>query len=130
MVICLNVDVTYFCIERRIKSSAECFLCALESENERKSLYTYFSELVMDARAKEKLIESRRFCNHYFFRMLISATNPEGSNGHVINLITQSMMEKLEFQKQNKRRKFFPRTNSVEYLLLRSVQKSWKTEGD
>ncbi|MEM2338435.1 MAG: hypothetical protein QW547_09020 [Candidatus Bathyarchaeia archaeon] len=32
----MSVDVTYFRIERMIKSGAECFLCALEDEIERK----------------------------------------------------------------------------------------------
>ncbi|MEM1563726.1 MAG: DUF6062 family protein [Candidatus Bathyarchaeia archaeon] len=107
----MSVDVTYFRIERMIKSGAECFLCALEDEIERKYMDTYLSELIMDAKAREKLVESMGFCNNHFYKMLITATKPESSDGHGIALITQSIIEKLlqEFQKRKKhRREFFP----------------------
>ncbi|MEM0313171.1 MAG: DUF6062 family protein [Candidatus Bathyarchaeia archaeon] len=108
----MGADVTYFRIERTLKSGAECFLCALEDEIERKYMDAYISELVMDAKAMEKLVESLGFCNHHFYRMLITATKPESSDGHGVALITQSIMEKLlqEFQKKN-RAEFSPRRN-------------------
>ncbi|MEM4713446.1 MAG: DUF6062 family protein [Candidatus Bathyarchaeia archaeon] len=109
----MSVDVTYFRIERMIKSGAECFLCALEDEIERKYIDDYLSELVMDAKAREKLIESGGFCNHHFYRMLITATKPESSDGHGIALITQSITEKLlqDLHKQRKKcEKSFTRT--------------------
>ncbi len=56
MVIYMSVDVTYFRIERMIKSGTECFLCALEDEIERKYIDAYLSEFVMDAKAREKLV--------------------------------------------------------------------------
>ncbi|MEM3553519.1 MAG: DUF6062 family protein [Candidatus Bathyarchaeia archaeon] len=103
----MSVDVTYFRIERMIKSGAECFLCALEDEIERKYIDAYLSELVMDAKARETLIEGGGFCNHHFYRMLITATKPESPDGHGIALITQSIIEKLlqDLHKQRKNRK-------------------------
>jgi len=41
----MSVDVTYFRIERMIRSGAECFLCALEDEIERKYIDAYLLEL-------------------------------------------------------------------------------------
>ena len=105
--ICMSVDVTYFRIERMIRSSAECFLCALEDEIERKYIDAYLSELVMDAKARERLVEGGGFCNHHFYRMLAIATRPESSDGHGIALIAQSIIEKTvqDLQKQRKQRK-------------------------
>ena len=103
----MSVDVTYFRIERMIKSGAECFLRALEDEVERKYIETYLSELVMDSKAREKLVESMGFCNHHFYRMLITAIKPESSDGHGIALIAQSIIEKLlqDLHEQRKNRK-------------------------
>lgn len=91
----MSVDVTYFRIERMMKSGAECFLCALEDEIERKYIDAYLSEFVMDAKAREKLVENLGFCNHHFYKMLITATKPESSDGHGVALITKSIIEKL-----------------------------------
>jgi len=103
----MSVDVTYFRIERMIKSGVECFLCALEDEIERKYIDAYLSELVMDAKSRERLVESGGFCNHHFYRMLTIATKPESSDGHGIALIDQSIIEKIvqDLQKQRKRGK-------------------------
>ena len=103
----MSVDVTYFRIERIIRSGAECFLCALEDEIERKYIDGYLSELVMDAKAREKLVEGGGFCNHHFYRMLATATRPESSDGHGIALISQGIIEKFvqDLQKQRKRGK-------------------------
>jgi hypothetical protein len=105
----MSVDVTYFRIERIIKSGAECFLCALEDEVERKYLDAYLSELVMDGEAREKIVESRGFCNHHFYRMLIAASKPESPDGHGIALISQNIIEKLiqDLHKQKKNYKSF-----------------------
>ncbi|MGB9693562.1 MAG: DUF6062 family protein, partial [Fervidobacterium sp.] len=91
----MSVDVAYFRIERIIRSGAECFLCALEDEIERKYIKTYLSELVMDAKAREKIVESMGFCNNHFYKMLITANKPESSNGHGIALVNKSIVEKL-----------------------------------
>jgi len=103
----MRADVTYFRIERMIRSGAECFLCALEDEIERKYIDAYLSELVMDAKAREKLVKGGGFCNHHFYRMLAIATRPESSDGHGIALIAQSIIEKTvqDLQKQRKQRK-------------------------
>jgi hypothetical protein len=103
----MSVDVTYFRIERMVRSDAECFLCALEDEIERKYIDTYLSELVMDAKARERLVEGGGFCNHHFYRMLAIATRPDSSDGHGIALISQSIIEKTvqDLQKQRKRGK-------------------------
>jgi hypothetical protein len=109
MVIYMGVDVTYFRIERIIKSGAECFLCALEDDIERKYLDAYLSELVMDGKAREKIVESRGFCNHHFYKMLIAASKPESPDGHGIALISQNIIEKLiqDLHKQKKNYKSF-----------------------
>ena len=103
----MSGDVTYFRIERMIRSGAECFLCALEDEIERKYIDAYLSELVMDAKARGKLVEGGGFCNHHFYRMLAIATRPDSSDGHGIALIAQSIIEKTvqDLQKQRKRGK-------------------------
>jgi len=90
-----------------VRSDAECFLCALEDEIERKYIDAYLSELVMDAKAREKLVEGGGFCNHHFYKMLAVATRPDSSDGHGIALISQSVIEKIiqDLQKQRKRGK-------------------------
>lgn len=50
----MSIDTTYFRLERIIGSGAECFLCLLEDEIERKYFDAYLSELVMDAKVREK----------------------------------------------------------------------------
>ncbi|MEM3760821.1 MAG: DUF6062 family protein [Candidatus Bathyarchaeia archaeon] len=111
----MSRDITYLRIERIIKSGAECFLCALEDEVERKYVDTYLSELVMDAKAREKIVESRGFCNHHFYRMLIAAGKPESHDGHGIALIGQNIIEKLiqdlHEQKKNHEKKFHQTEN-------------------
>jgi len=98
----MGVDIAYLRIKRVIGSDEECFLCALEDEIERKYMDTYLSELVMDASSREKIIESRGFCNHHFYKMLIAASKPESSDGHGIALVNESIIEKLiqDLQKQ------------------------------
>lgn len=91
----MNVDVTYFRIERIIRSGAECFLCALEEEIEKRYMDAYLSEFVMDAKARDKIVESRGFCNHHFYKILIIASKPESLDGHVIALIAQNVIEEL-----------------------------------
>jgi len=78
-----------------IGSDEECFLCTLEDEIERKFMDTYLSELVMDASSREKIIESRGFCNHHFYKILIAEHKPSGSDGHGIALVNESIVEKL-----------------------------------
>jgi len=91
----MSVDITYLRIKRAIGSGEECFLCILEDEIESKFIATYLSELVMDASSREKIIESRGFCNHHFYKMFIAASKPKSSDGHGMALIMQSVTEQI-----------------------------------
>lgn len=93
--IILSFDIAYLRIKRIIGSEEECFLCALEYEIENKHIDTYLSELVMDASARQKVIESRGFCNHHSYKMLIAASKPATSDGHGIALLAESVTDRL-----------------------------------
>jgi hypothetical protein len=111
----VSVDVAYLRIKRLIECDEECFLCALEDELETKYMDTYLSELVMDASSREKIIKSRGFCNHHFYKILIAASKPGSPDGHGIALVNKSILEKLiqDLRKHKSRqvddlRKLFP----------------------
>ncbi|MGC8895382.1 MAG: DUF6062 family protein [Candidatus Bathyarchaeia archaeon] len=89
------MDIAYLRIKRAIECKEECFLCVLEDEIERKFVDTYLSELVMDASARNKIIESRGFCNNHFYKMLIAANKHRSPDGHGIALIANSVVEQL-----------------------------------
>ena len=91
----MSFDVTYLRIKRVIGSDEECFLCALEDEIESKYVDTYLSELVMDSSSRQKIIESRGFCNHHFYKMLIAASKPGSSDGHGVALVNKSVVNQL-----------------------------------
>jgi len=91
----MGVDIAYLRIKRVIESDEECFLCALEDEMESKYVDTYLSELVMDSSSRQRIIESRGFCNHHFYKMLIAASKPGSSDGHGIALVNESIVEAL-----------------------------------
>jgi ribosome biogenesis protein Nip4 len=91
----MSIDITYLHIKRTIASNEECFLCTLEDKIESKYMDTYLSELVMDASSRQKIIESRGFCNHHFYKMLIAANKPGSSNGHGLALVNESIVNKL-----------------------------------
>jgi len=91
----MSVDIAYLRIKRVIGNGEECFLCSLENEIERKYTDTYLSELVMDASSREKIVESRGFCNHHYYKMLIAATKPGSPDGHGIALVNQSVVDEL-----------------------------------
>jgi hypothetical protein len=103
MVIQMSLDVKYFRIERLIKSGAECFLCALEDEIERKYIEAYLSKLVLDAKAGEKAVETAGFCNHHFYKMLHAASKQESSD-HGIALIVQNIIKQLIQDLQKRKR--------------------------
>jgi len=48
----------------------------------------------MNAKAREKVVESMGFCNHHSYKMLIAASKPESPDGHGIALIAKSIIEK------------------------------------
>jgi len=91
----VGVDIVYLRIKRLIGCDEECFLCALEEEIESKYVDTYLSELVMDSSSRQKIIESRGFCNHHFYKMLIAASKPGSSDGHGVALVNKSVVEQL-----------------------------------
>jgi bacterioferritin-associated ferredoxin len=91
----MGVDIAVLRIKRVIGNGEECFLCSLENEIESKYTDTYLSELVMDASSREKIIESRGFCNHHFYKTLIAANKPGSPDGHGIALINESIVDKL-----------------------------------
>jgi hypothetical protein len=91
----MGVDIAYLRIKRVIGNGEECFLCSLENEIEKKYMDTYLSELVMDASSREKIVESRGFCNHHFYKMLIAANKPGSPDGHGIALVNQSVVDEL-----------------------------------
>lgn len=91
----MSFDITYLRIKRVIGNDVECFLCALEDETESKYAETYLSELVMDSSSRQKIIESRGFCNHHFYKMLTSASKPASANSHGIALVNKSITETL-----------------------------------
>ena len=103
----MSKDVTYFHLKRAIESGKECFLCSLEDEIERKYMDTYLSELVMEASSRQKIIESRGFCNSHSYKMLIAASKPESSDGHGMALVVKSVIEQLiqDLNRQKSHRK-------------------------
>lgn len=112
------MDIAYPRIKRMIGCGEECFLCGLEDELEAKYMDTYLSELVMDASSREKIIKSRGFCNHHFYKMLIAASKPPSPDGHGVASVNKSIVEKLiqDLRKQKRRHtddphKLFPAEN-------------------
>lgn len=103
----MSVDITYLRIKRVIGSGEKCFLCVLEDEIESKFIDAYLSELVMDASSRQKIIESRGFCNHHFYKMFIAASKPKSPDGHGMALILQSVAEHIiqDLHRQKKPRK-------------------------
>jgi hypothetical protein len=103
----MSVDITYLRIKRVIESGKECFLCVLEDEIESKFIDTYLSELVMDASSRQKIIESRGFCNHHFYKMFIATSKPKSPDGHGMALIMQSVTEQIiqDLHRQRENRK-------------------------
>jgi hypothetical protein len=91
----MTVDVVSLHVKRAMESAEGCFLCALEDELERKYMDTYISELVMDASSRQRIVESRGFCNSHYFKMLIEASKPESSDGHGMALVMRSVIEQL-----------------------------------
>ena len=106
----MSHDITYLHIKRAVEKNTECFLCTLEDEIERRYIDTYLSELVMDAPSRDKIIESRGFCNNHFYKMLIVASRPESFDFHGMALIMKSIAERLirDLHKQEDYRVMLP----------------------
>ena len=91
----MSASITYLRIKRAIEKSSECFLCDIETEIEKKYLDTYLQELVMDSKAREKIIVSRGFCNNHSYKILIEGSKPTTDDGHGVALVMQSVTEQL-----------------------------------
>ena len=89
------MSIAYLRLKRTMEKNTECFLCDLEAEIEQKYLDNYLQELVMDSKARERIIESRGFCNGHSYKLLIEANKPTSSDGHGIALVMQSITEHL-----------------------------------
>jgi hypothetical protein len=99
------VDIFYLKVKRAAESGKECYLCLLEDKIQRRYIDAYLLELVMNASSRQKVIESRGFRNHHYYKMLIAATKPESPDGHGIALINGSVVgapiQDLQKQKRN-----------------------------
>ena len=82
-------------IREALEKAEACFLCHLENRFEQRYVDNYLGELVMDAGAREKIIESRGFCNYHFYKMFASSTSPASSDGLGMALILKSVTEQL-----------------------------------
>ena len=82
-------------IREALQKAENCFLCYLENRFEERYLDNYLTYLVMDAGERERIIESRGFCNYHFYKMFAFSTNPSGSDGHGMALILESVTEQL-----------------------------------
>jgi hypothetical protein len=56
---------------------------------------TFYAVSVLQMVNRYKIIESRGFCNHHFYKILIAASKPGSSDGHGIALVNKSIVEKL-----------------------------------
>ncbi|MCW3996126.1 MAG: DUF6062 family protein [Candidatus Bathyarchaeota archaeon] len=91
----MEPTITFYRLKRAIEKNTECFICDLEAEIESRYMDVYLSELVMDSAARQRIIESRGFCNHHFYKMLAEAFKPATSDGHGMALILQSVAGQL-----------------------------------
>jgi len=82
-------------IRQALQKAENCFLCYLENRFEQRYIDNYLSELVMDPSEREKVVESRGFCNHHFYKMFAFSTNPGSSDGHGMALILESVAKKV-----------------------------------
>ena len=82
-------------ISQALEKGENCFLCHLEGRLEQRFIETYLSELVMDPKAREKIVESRGFCNYHSYKMFVSASNPTSEDGLGMALILKSVTEQL-----------------------------------
>ena len=90
-----NVDITFLKIKRAVEKNTECFFCDIETEIEFRYLTNYLQELVMDSKARDRIVESRGFCNNHFYKLLIEASKPTTSDQHGVALIMQSIIDQL-----------------------------------
>ena len=82
-------------IREALQKAENCFLCYLENRFEERYFDNYLTYLVMDADEREKIVESRGFCNYHFHKMLTFSTSPASSDGLGMALILKSVAEQL-----------------------------------
>jgi len=94
-------------ISQALEKEENCFLCHLEGRLEQRFIETYLGELVMDPKARERIVESRGFCNYHSYKMFVSASDPASEDGLGMALILKSVTEQLlEDVKDHKNIKF------------------------
>ncbi|MEM2904212.1 MAG: DUF6062 family protein [Candidatus Bathyarchaeia archaeon] len=85
----------YFPLREALEKGTECLLCVIEEGLEHRYMKYYLSELVMDPPSRDKVVESRGFCNYHLHQMLAESTRPEISAGTGIALVMESIVEAL-----------------------------------
>jgi len=113
-----------------VRSSAECFLCALEDEVERKCIEAYLSELVMDAKG---------LCTSHFALLLKMIQDMMRSQSQEIIKTMIDVEEKNFSQLKSELSEYIRRQSyefsdkdrkAVEGVLLKSVQKNCRQAGN
>jgi len=115
-------DIMHVRISQALEKGENCFLCHLEGRLERRFTETYLSELVMDPKAREKIVESRGFCNYHSYKMLVSASNPASEDGLGMALILKSITEQLLEDVKDQQNIKFTVTKPWNLNLKRSVR--------
>ncbi len=80
-------------IRDALKSSDECFLCALERVLEQEYVEHYLCECVMDPASRAEVVASRGFCNHHSHIMLAEVAKPKTADGLGVALVVKSVAE-------------------------------------
>ncbi|MEM2118547.1 MAG: DUF6062 family protein [Candidatus Bathyarchaeia archaeon] len=108
-------------ISQALEKEKHCFLCHLEGTLEQRYVEVYLSELVMDPKAREKIVASRGFCNYHFYKMFVSATNPASEDCLGMALILKSVTGQLLEDVKDQRHMRFIATKSWKLDLKRSA---------
>lgn len=108
-------------LSKALEKEANCFLCHLEGKLEQRFIETYLSELVMDSKAREKIIESRGFCNYHSYKMLVSAITPASEDSLGMALILKDISEQLIEDVKNQQNIKFALTKKWNLNLKRSA---------
>jgi len=88
-------DVALNYIHEALRDSKRCLFCYLESKFESRFIDSYLGEHVMDAKTRQKVIESRGFCNYHSYKMFTSANKPCSNDGLGMALTLKSVAEQL-----------------------------------
>jgi len=110
-------------IHEALSDAEDCFLCHLESTFERSFIDSYLSEHVMDAKTRQKVIESRGFCNYHFYKMFASTSKPISGDGLGMALTLKSVAEQLLEDIKGQQNIKFPHSKHW-FLNLRNNERS------